>query len=174
MYVRGEGYRTLSRIAGTGVTLMVWIVVIVSMVLIYCTVRGTEKRLRRYGHGTNSNLQLSHRAGIQAILYIVAFMMSYIFLVLVQLVEAEETGERTERFTLDWLVQQSFSEHCKDFFNAIIFFRLRVRHLVQPGRALAFVSSVRTSTSVRVPSSRTGTSISNSQVTFLCQIITIC
>jgi hypothetical protein len=39
------------------------------------------------------------------------------------------------------------------------------RHLVQPGRALAFVSSVRTSTSVHVSSSKTGTSISNSQVT---------
>lgn len=53
-----------------------------------------------------------------------------------------------------------------DFLTPLSFcFRLRVRHLVQPGRALAFVSSVRTSTSARVPSSRTGTSISNSQVT---------
>jgi heme/copper-type cytochrome/quinol oxidase subunit 2 len=92
--IRGKGYRTLSQIAGTGVTLMVWIVVIVSMVLIYCMVPGTEKQLRRYGHGTDRNLQLSHlQVGIQANLYIAAFMMSYMFLVLVQLVEAEETRE---------------------------------------------------------------------------------
>jgi hypothetical protein len=119
--IRGEGYRTLRRIAGTGVTLMVWIVVIVSMVLIYCTVPRTEKRLRRYGHGTNSNLQLSHRqGGIQANFYIAAFMMSYIFLVLVQLVEAGKTGEnRTLYFGL--ACPATFFGALHGFFNAIIF-----------------------------------------------------
>lgn len=59
-------------------------------------------------------------AGIQANLYIAAFMMSYIFLVLVQLVEAGKTGEnRTLYFGL--ACPATFFGALHGFFNAIIF-----------------------------------------------------
>jgi len=68
--LRGENYKSMSRIVATGTGLLCFIVILGNMVTIVLKVRATEKRMLRYSHGTNMSMKLTMEAGKQALSYI--------------------------------------------------------------------------------------------------------
>jgi hypothetical protein len=60
-----------------------WVVIVVDMILIFLKVRATEKRLVRYLIGqSNDTFKQTRQTGIQALLYIASYFITFIFFIL--------------------------------------------------------------------------------------------
>lgn len=119
--------------------IVVWTILVVSHILIWLTVRGTERRMMRYGHGSSraSSLYLTKKVGVQGMMYVGCFTSTNILSlirvgILYQLFETSGVNRRLyfgfQIFALPLLQLQGF-------FHGIVFFSSRWKGLRQPGRA---------------------------------------
>lgn len=125
---RGGNYKTFSRIAALGTFAFAWCFIVVDMVLIFLTVRTTEKRLQQYAG--DSAMRRTKETGVQALLYIGSFFATYIALAIIQLVPMDETASNRSYFFGLAFVGKFFMP-LQGFWNALIYFRGRRRNTTQ-------------------------------------------
>jgi hypothetical protein len=115
---RGEGYLSYSQIVVV-VSFGGFIVIIVDMILIVLKVRAIEKRLVRYliGDSNDNTLKRTRQTGIQALLYIGSYFITYSFTVFWYL----PISNPTAAFALACLIKITLP--LQGFWNALIYMR---------------------------------------------------
>jgi hypothetical protein len=115
---RGEHYIWLSGILFYA-CIAGWVVIVVDMILIVLKVRATEKRLERYLIGLQSNetFKRTRQTGIQALLYIASYFITFFFGISLQFPISNFTVE----FAARCLVKITLP--MQGFWNALIYMR---------------------------------------------------
>jgi hypothetical protein len=115
---RGEHYHSYATIVAVGGFSFTWIVIIVDMMLIVLKVRATEKRLVRYSIGhSNDTSKRTRQTGMQALLYIGSYFITYIFTVFWNL----PISNPTALFALACVIKITLP--MQGFWNALIYMR---------------------------------------------------
>jgi hypothetical protein len=95
-----------------------WLIITVDMILIVLKVRATEKRLVRYSIGhSNDTFKRTRQAGIQALLYIASYFVTFIFFILWW----SPISNPTVLFALACLIKINYP--MQGFWNALIYMR---------------------------------------------------
>lgn len=135
---------------------LVWTLMVVSHILIWLTVRATERRMRRYGHGSSraASLSLTRKVGVQGMMYVGCFTSTNI-LSLIRvgiLYQIYETSGANRRLYFGFQMLSLPLIQLQGFFHGIVFFRSRWKALLKPGRAWERLSKGQAS-----PTGRAGT-----------------
>lgn len=129
---RGENYSTIARITGLGITIPVWVGILILMLLIWCYVRHQELKAHRFQFDDEcGNMKQTKQTAVQALLYVGGFFLTYIFPIINHFVfpafSEPLTEHRTAIFTLAFLTK--FFLPLQGFFNFIVYVRPRLRRL---------------------------------------------
>jgi hypothetical protein len=116
---RGENYIIITYILLFS-AIVGWVSIIVDMILIVMKVRATEKRLVRYSIGeSNDSFKRTRQTGIQALLYIGSYFITFIFLMIFSL--PFPFSNPTVVFALACLIKITLP--MQGFWNALIYMR---------------------------------------------------
>lgn len=120
----------------SSLVIFIFCVIVICMILIVEKVRATEKQLRRYAgmqarslqtldgscrRYNNDELKLTKKTGTEATLYILAFFMANVPIVLVEASFGNRHNHKTFTFCMALLLK--FLTPCQGFFNAFIYLR---------------------------------------------------
>lgn len=109
-----------------------FVVIFVSMVLIVLKVRDTERRIQQYAGAANQNFERTREVGVQALLYIAAFILTFL-----PIACAQVPGSSSTKCFVFALMVKTIST-MQGFFNAFIFLRKRFRELTCEGSRCTF------------------------------------
>lgn len=125
--IRGANYKIVSRLCAEMFLYVILLIIIVSMVSLYLKVRANNIRMmERYNQHGMRSMKQTRQTGIQALLYIGAFFLTYISLLVLQLSGRPDTAEnRTYYFAL--AVTNKIFMPLQGFWNAFIFLRPRIQ-----------------------------------------------
>ncbi|KAL7563244.1 hypothetical protein ACA910_015736 [Epithemia clementina (nom. ined.)] len=169
--IRGLEYKDFADLASTGNVMFAWVVIIICMILIVCKVRRLERNLQRYAiggtgghhHGSSSvgggssrgasrrgsgggsapNFARTKATARQALLYIVAFFVTYSPMVVILAMQDYPNNvamERKRKLPVAMLVKFFFP--LQGFFNAIVYFHRRFADLIKDGKSLSFLRRI--------------------------------
>lgn len=154
--VRGDSWMQAHKIASIIYSLAFiscWIIMIVAYLLMWLTVRSTERRMRQYGFRSSqaANFVNTKKVGIQGMLYVGCFTLSNIFLVVgvTILVPFFETADKNRSLYFGLQVLSLPLAQLQGFFHAIIYFRPRWHNLIEPGRAFSCLKKKRRTVDVQ-------------------------
>ena len=130
--------------AGPLLLAIVFAIIVVSLVLVFLKVRDTEKRLERYAGTRDQSYERTKEVGRQAVLYISAFLLTYLPIAGAMTTENAKTG-----LVLMFCLAAKGISTMQGLFNAIIFLRNQYRALTAQGQSLYFLRRLTTLASFR-------------------------
>lgn len=116
-----------------------WLIMMASNVLIWLTVRSTERRMQRYGRGSSraASLILTREVGMQGMMFVACFTAANLLMLVREtaLYPLFETSYANRGLYFGVQLTSLPLVQLQGFFHALVFFRPRWHALVQPGRA---------------------------------------